>query len=191
MGEQVSLCDFGGWSDHSIEPGVPGSPSQLSRSGRQGSLGALIHSGRQDPRPPSPGTSQPSPAPSILQLPLFFLESRPSDLPWMALSHRDKQTSWFQMSQETRTGSVLGFVLCIYFINLFILAVLGLRCCAQVFSSCGEWRLLSSCGVRASHHAGFSCCEAWVIGTWAWVFAALGSTAAAPEHRLSSCGAWA
>ena len=29
----------------------------------------------------------------------------------------------------------------IYFIYLF-LAALGLRCCAQVFSSCGEWELL-------------------------------------------------
>ena len=72
VGEQVSLCDIEGRSDHSIEPGVPGSPSQLSRSGRQGSPGALIHSGRQDPGPPSPGTlrpspgtSRPSPAPSI------------------------------------------------------------------------------------------------------------------------------
>ena len=32
----------------------------------------------------------------------------------------------------------------LFFINLFILflAVLGLRCCAQAFSSCGERRLL-------------------------------------------------
>ena len=29
----------------------------------------------------------------------------------------------------------------IYFIYLF-LAVLGLHCCAQAFSSCGEWGLL-------------------------------------------------
>ena len=28
------------------------------------------------------------------------------------------------------------------FINLCILAALGLRCCAQAFSSCGEWGLL-------------------------------------------------
>ena len=35
----------------------------------------------------------------------------------------------------------------LFFINLFILfylflAVLGLRCCARAFSSCGEWGLL-------------------------------------------------
>lgn len=32
-----------------------------------------------------------------------------------------------------------------------MLAVLGLRCCVWVFSSCGEWRLLSGRGVGASH----------------------------------------
>ena len=37
-------------------------------------------------------------------------------------------------------------------------------CCARTFSSCGEQRLLSSCGVRASHCSGFSCCGAWVLG---------------------------
>ena len=43
-------------------------------------------------------------------------------------------------------------VLCFYFLSFFFflvtlfiylfLAVLGLRCCVQAFSSCGEWRLL-------------------------------------------------
>ena len=42
------------------------------------------------------------------------------------------------------------------FIYLF-LAVLGLHC--WLFSSCGEWGLLSS-GVRASHCSGFSCYRA-------------------------------
>ena len=41
----------------------------------------------------------------------------------------------------------ISFHLCDVFKILFIilylfLAVLGLRCCAQAFSSCGEWRLL-------------------------------------------------
>ena len=31
------------------------------------------------------------------------------------------------------------------------LAGLGLPCCAGFFSGCGEWGLLSSCGVRVSH----------------------------------------
>ena len=36
---------------------------------------------------------------------------------------------------------IVDFEQYIYFLNLF-LAVLGLRCCAQAFSSCGEWGLL-------------------------------------------------
>ena len=39
--------------------------------------------------------------------------------------------------------SIFLFLLFIYlFTYLFILAVLGLRCSAQAFSSCGEWGLL-------------------------------------------------
>ena len=46
----------------------------------------------------------------------------------------------------------------LYFVNFFLfkkivvylfLAVLGLHCCVWVFSSCGEQRLLSSCGAWA------------------------------------------
>ena len=37
----------------------------------------------------------------------------------------------------------------IYFIYFILLAALGLRCCTQVFSSCGEWGLLfvAVCGL--------------------------------------------
>ena len=57
--------------------------------------------------------------------------------------------------------------------DLFIYFCL-LCCCAWAFSSCGEWGLLSSCGVQASHHCGVSCCGAEAL-----------------EHWLSSCGIWA
>ena len=33
-----------------------------------------------------------------------------------------------------------------------------------LFSSCGEWELLSSCGARAFPCGGFSCCRARVLG---------------------------
>ena len=65
------------------------------------------------------------------------------------------------------------------------LAVLGLSYCTG---------FLSSCGVRASHSGGFSCCETWALGPRASVFAARGLSSCgsqALEHRLSSCGAWA
>ena len=48
-------------------------------------------------------------------------------------------------------------------VSFFILAVLDLCCCAQAFSSCSGQGLLSGCGVRASHHGGFSC-EARALG---------------------------
>ena len=91
------------------------------------------------------------------------------------------------MSQETQTGSVLGFALRIYFIYLFWLCWVFVAV-HRFFSSCGKRQLLSSCGVRASRGGGFSCCGAWLIGTWASVFAARGFIVAAPEHVLSSCG---
>ena len=34
------------------------------------------------------------------------------------------------------------FIKIYLFIHLFILVVVGLCCCARVFSNCGEWRLL-------------------------------------------------
>ena len=39
---------------------------------------------------------------------------------------------------------------------LLFLAVLGLCCYRQAFSSCGEWGLLSSCGAETSRCGGFS-----------------------------------
>ena len=68
------------------------------------------------------------------------------------------------------------------FIYLF-LTVLGLRCCARAFSSCGNW---------ASYCSGFSCCGARALGMQASVVAARGlsnCSSHALERRLSSCGA--
>ena len=54
-------------------------------------------------------------------------------------------------------------------INYILLAMLGLCCCTQAFSSCG---------VGVSHWGGFSCCRAQALGTRVSVVAAL---------RLSTC----
>ena len=62
------------------------------------------------------------------------------------------------------------------------MAVLGLHCCAQAFSSCGE---------RTSHCRGFSCCGARALGAQASVVVAHGLSSCglqALEHKLSSCG---
>ena len=45
-----------------------------------------------------------------------------------------------------------------------LLIALGPRCCAQAFSNCREWRLLSGCGVWASRGGGFPGCGAWTLG---------------------------
>ena len=41
--------------------------------------------------------------------------------------------------------------------NWFFLAVLGVHCYMQAFSSCGELRLLSRRDAQASHSGDFSC----------------------------------
>ena len=68
-----------------------------------------------------------------------------------------------------------------FFVFCFVLAALGLLCCAWAFSSCGERGLLC-CSAWTSHCSGFSCCGAWVLGAQASVVTA---------RRLSSCNAWA
>ena len=53
-----------------------------------------------------------------------------------------------------------GFYDGFFFFFLRFLAVVGLCCCLvffQIYSSCGEQRLLSSCSARALHCCGFSC----------------------------------
>ena len=69
------------------------------------------------------------------------------------------------------------FILFFLKFYLLILAVLGLRCCVQPFSSCGDRELATlCCGVRASPCGGFSCCGARAIGT---------RTSVAVAHGLS------
>ena len=77
-------------------------------------------------------------------------------------------------------------------INLFnlFLAVLGLRCCAWAFSSCGEWGLLFVV-VHGLLIAVASRCGAGALGMQASVVVArkLSSCGShALERRLSSCG---
>ena len=79
--------------------------------------------------------------------------------------------------------SWLDFLKYLYpFIYLFLLAVLGIHCCALAFSSCSKKGLLSTCGARASHCGGFSYCKHGLWGAWA---------SAIVVHRLScsvACG---
>ena len=64
-------------------------------------------------------------------------------------THQEMLTSFFFFFKEK------AFFLKILFTCLF-LSVLGLHCCALTFSSCGQWGLLTSCSIRASHCSAFS-----------------------------------
>ena len=72
------------------------------------------------------------------------------------------------------TGCKIKFI-SFFFLEfyLFIFDCLGLRCCVQTFSGCGEWRLLSSWGARLL------------------IAGALLIVAPRLKFRLSSYGAWA
>ena len=106
------------------------------------------------------------------------------------LNH-SKIVTYLKMSTKRKLTIVKVFSLQLFF---FFLAVLGLRCCAWAFCSCGErgLRFVALCG--ASHCGGFSCCGVRALGTQASVVVArrLSSCGSrALERRLSSCGAWA
>ena len=63
----------------------------------------------------------------------------------------------------------------------------GVFIAARLFSSCGDWGLLSSCDMWTSHSCDFSSCRACALGCMgfsSWAFWAL-------EHKLNSCGALA
>ena len=82
--------------------------------------------------------------------------------------------SWTQTANQS-----LLFILCI-FKNNFIYLFIG---CA---TSSLLWGLFSSCGVRASHCSGLSCCRAQTPGQ----LGLSNCSSWALEHRLNSCGAW-
>ena len=58
----------------------------------------------------------------------------------------------------------MAFLFLSNFIYLFIFDCAGSSLPRGLFSSCGEWGLLSSCGAQTSHCSGFSCCRARDLG---------------------------
>ena len=100
----------------------------------------------------------------------------------------------FILYKDTVTFSYI-FILFKYFIYSF-LAMLGLCCFMQAFSSCrDQWELLSSCDMGASHchfSSGFSCCRPWALGAWASVVVVYGlicphGTWPFPDQTLNQC----
>ena len=91
---------------------------------------------------------------------------------WRAAIHgvgksRTWLSNWTNKQTNTQIGTCVENSLLFVFKMLiyFFLAVLGLCGCAWIFSSCGKWGLLTSCGVLASHYSvllqnsGFRCVD--------------------------------
>ena len=78
-------------------------------------------------------------------------------------------------------------------LSIYLFLALLSLCCTWAFSSCVKPGH-SSCGVRASHCGGLSCCQARALGTPASGAGPCGLRSCsswAQEHRLNSCGAQA
>ena len=82
---------------------------------------------------------------------------------------------FFKLSYSFEGSSSLNRVFCFVLIIYLFMTALGLRCCTRAFSNCGQWGLVYSCGVLASHCSGFSCCGAQTLGL----------------SCFSSCASWA
>ena len=83
---------------------------------------------------------------------------------WQATVHGSQRVrhDWSDLAHTVWNKLFWGYFFFNVFIKLF-LATLGLGCCAQAFSNCGEGGLLSSCGSRTSYHGRFSCCRAQAL----------------------------
>ena len=111
----------------------------------------------------------------------------PTSYLWNCLSHcshissklnplRKKLLIWDLHKEQ------LHFAFFYFFLIYLLLAILGPCCYPQAFSGCGEWALLSSCRVRASHLSSFSG-RAWALGHAA--FSSCSSQTLVLVHRLS------
>ena len=51
----------------------------------------------------------------------------------------------------------IDFIFFKFYLLIYLLVALGLRCCVRAYSSCGERGATLHCSARASHCGGFSC----------------------------------
>ena len=76
-----------------------------------------------------------------------------------------------------------------HLLTYLCLTALGLHCCMGLFSSHGEWGLLSSRNTRVSQYGGFTCCRAWAIGHVVFL-QHVGSVVAVPGIRAQPRNLW-
>ena len=85
------------------------------------------------------------------------------DLAWL-LSQLMPTPPPFNPSPTQTSLLISSFLMFFFFFNIYLfLAVLGLRCCEQTFSSCSVCGLLSSWGAWVSHCGGFFCGRAQTL----------------------------
>ena len=87
--------------------------------------------------------------------------------PWSIAGQTPLTMEFFRQGYWSRLPFPSSLLLFKNFFKNFIclfLTTLGLHCFERVFSSCGKWGLLSSCGPWAFHCGGLSCCSAWALG---------------------------
>ena len=101
------------------------------------------------------------------------------------LEHIVPMLFWSQSTSDIRIGWLMGLSYSfgvrgihyfLFFNNVcyFSFGCAGPSLLCWLFSACGEWGLLSSCGCNAwTYHCGLSCCGFWAL-----------------EQRLGSCSAW-
>ena len=82
---------------------------------------------------------------------------------WLVMGRISEETARQRVQQarpcaQKKPLPFLSFVF--FYLTYLFLTVLGLCCCSQAFSSCGEQGLLSSYGAPASPIWDFSCCGA-------------------------------
>ena len=108
---------------------------------------------------------------------------------WRAAIHgvaksQTRLSDWTELNWKAvmNTNANLHLLFLFYVILFIYFWLCWVFIALQVFPSCGEQELLSSCSARASHCSGFSCCRAQALGARA---------PAAVAHGLSRHNSWA
>ena len=66
--------------------------------------------------------------------------------------------------------------------------MLGLRCYAWAFSTCGTWGSILLCDVWAARCGGFSCCGAQALGVWPSGVVVHGFSCSVVHATFTDCG---
>ena len=107
---------------------------------------------------------------------MILLEPLPSPKSFCDVAKAAAFPSQLLLTPSTRSLHLgFGFVLFFNICMIIYFGIAGSSLLHRLFSSCGEWALICSCGAWASHRSGFPCCGAQALG----------------HTGFSHCGTWA